>query len=255
MTPKSREDFETVTGGLFDDFDGSIVGAKFGLPTGSYASTSGGTAPGLTLTFNNPDAEKPFDQFFSIGNGWEIVDDGKAVRNINKPESHVFTKSSKAGKITDAALKLVGAGDVEKGQEIFIKRDFYMTEAAFYLGWNAHWNIEESKMTIDKQEKIIKTLTPTIWIGFAGGTTAQAAPAGGAKAAGPIGDAAKMDEELIKLSAGKTERELKQLAINKDNTAKFTSEYKRDIVNGTILKRLETDGKLFKDEKGLYMAV
>lgn len=268
--PKTREDFETINSGLFDDFDGVIIGARFGNPTGKYSENLTGEAePGLYLTFNNPEAEKPVEQFFTIGKGWKIINDGKAVENKVKPELHGFNKSSKAAKIVDHLAKVIGNGDAEKGKEFYIARDFYMTQAEFYLGWNAHWKNEESTMTVDGSEKTIKTLLPTKWYGeVKSGQTAQSTQTqsdtqvppqtGSSTTNAPSGNVATLDEMVIKLTGGKDEKGVKIAALGnkelKEAVAKINPGYMKDLVSGAVLKRLESEGKLFKDDKGLYLA-
>jgi hypothetical protein len=268
---KTREDFETINSGLFDDFDGKTIGSRFGNPTGKYSENLTSEAePGLYLTFENPEAEKPIEQFFTIGKGWKIINDGKAVENIAKPELHGFNKSSKAAKIVDHLAKVIGNGDAEKGKEFYITRDFYMTQAEFYLGWNAHWKNEESKMTVEGSEKIIKTLLPIKWYGeVKSGQTAPPAqqtqsgtqvppPAGSSTSNAPSGNVTTLDEMVIKLTGGKDEKGVKLAALGnkelKEAVAKINPGYMKDLVSGVVLKRLESEGKLFKDDKGLYLA-
>jgi len=262
-----REDFETPEGGLFDDFDGTTINAYFGPAGGKYSQASGSAEPGLFIVFENPEAEKPIEQFFTIGKGWELGPDNTTVVNINKPELTAFGAQSKVGKIVNKVAEHLGGGDIDKGREIFAQKGIPMTNAKFYIGWNAHWKNEESKIKIDGAEKTVKTLLPTAWYGVVAEGAKPAAKATGTPASAPAAgkapevsstDIAALDEIVTKASAGKTERELKT-AILKDTPEnkpiKSNREYQANVVNGTVLKRLEAEGKLFKDEKGIYTAI
>lgn len=251
--PRTKEDFIMPEGGLFDDFDGKVIDAYFGPSTGKYAQASGSAEPGLWLVFENPEADKPFPQFFTIGKGWEIGTSNKEIVNINKPEMELFIRSSKVGKVIDRVAELIGEGDIDKGREYFAKKDMPMINANFYIGWNAHWKNEESEITVEGSKKTVKTLLPNKWYG------AEEVKAGAkAKAPEATADTKALDDLVIKMAAGKTERELKQ-AILKDTpenkSIKDNKVYMTGVVSGIVLKRLETEGKLFKGEGDKFVAI
>lgn len=255
--PKSREDFVT-SAGIFDNFDGVSIEAHFGDPSGDYALSS--SDPGLWIKFNSKDAEKPIEQFYSIGPKWEVKDNGARVENIEKPEAHVFSRSSNAGRLVEEAKAIIGNGDEAKGAQFFIDRDFYMTEAAFYTGWNAHWMRKTfTSQWKDQGTKETKVLCPSKWYGenkVEQSAKAQSAPSSGGGT--QAGDTAALDEALIELANGKVLRDIKSEALKSTSAIRKLagfSEYLKTIVNGKAIERLEADGRLFKGDDEKYVKV
>ena len=93
MCPKKTtlEDFEPDVSGLFDDFDGIIIKAKFGEAPPKYLEKAAGV--GIYLTFDQKftpsdgSGERNVEQFFSIVSPdiWEVKDGGKVV--VNKKDA------------------------------------------------------------------------------------------------------------------------------------------------------------------------
>ena len=268
---KVGEDFELQSGGLFDDFDGKIESAHFGPPTGDYAKASGTTEVGLYLAINNPEAENPIEQFWSIGKGWSVQDDGKSVSNDTKPESHAFIKNSNGGKLVERMIKLLGGGDYDKGVEVVRKRDRYMTEAEFYPGYAFHFKREDVTITIDKSEKHFKVLLPQKLVEMketstSSQSTASKSAAPKTKASKPAepqkesaeGDTVDLDMAVASLASDKLEKDLKREVLKavRDPNSPLKgapATYVKGIVDGSVLKRLEEEGILIKGEEDKYI--
>ena len=243
---KTRDDFIPDVGAFLDNVDGDIVDAEFKIATGDYADKvmMGGEAskPPITvaLTIESPELEKPATQSYSVGSQefWEIQDGGKAIKNIKNPDRHLFRKGSRAWALAEAMMTTIGDGNLEKGQDFFIKRDVYMTEAKFYTGLSFHW-ATQSLDTVGGQKT--NTPLPEKFLG-------EAKPVTKGKAT-PVVDVVE-DEELDALivtnAPDKTDRELKSFAVRNPEIKKNDA-YMKAIVSGKKLKQLEEAGLLTKD--------
>ncbi len=247
---KTREDFELETG-LFDDLDGVIANVFFGPPSGDYSALSGTADAGLYLVIETPDLEKPMEQFYSLGakKAWKVTDNGEAVVSEAKPDSHAFNTSSRGGALVQRMMSLIGNGDMDKGKEFFIARDCYMTQKGFYTGLNFHWKREPLK-TVGGESRDV--LLPNKYLGEVKTAAGAKGPTGTGTTSTPSGDATVLDNIVIGLAEGKTERELKQAAL-KNDALKANSAYMKDLISGAILKKLETDGKLSKGPENKYV--
>lgn len=242
MTPKTRDDFIPEVGGFLDGVSGDIVEATFEIASGEYAdrvmAEGGGKAkPGvmLKLTIESPELERPTEQSFSVGAAdlWEIAGDGKSITNVKNADKHIFRKGSRAWSLVEAMMAAVGEGKLEKGQDFFIGRDTYMTQATFYEGLGFYWEVKQLP-------KVDPTRPPSnvpLPVKFLGKTT------GGTKTAAPEVDTADLDLLVVANATGKTVTELKTWAI-KDPTIKGNATYKAEIVSGKKLKELENAGQL-----------
>ncbi len=248
---KTRDDFMPDAGAFLDNVDGDIIGAEFEIATGDYADKvmMGGTdakqSVGVLLTIESPEMEKPATQFYSIGSAelWEVVDNGKAIRNTKNPDKHSFRKGSIAWTLAEAMFLAAGNGDIGKGQDILgVKRDKYMTEADFYIGTSWHWTAKTVTSNIQGKTVISNPRVPEKFLG-------EAKPSTKSKTAPKIAEAVE-DETLDKLivanAPDKTERELKSFAVRNPDIKKNDA-YMKDIVSGKKLKQLEEAGKLTKN--------
>ena len=245
--PKTREDFQPDVGGFLDDVDGDIVDAEFAIASGDYADKvmmgGAGAKPPVVvkLYIESLELERPATQSYSVGSSelWEIQDNGKSVRNVKNPDKHLFRKGSRAWTLVETMMTTVGDGDLEKGQDFFIKRDMYMTNAKFYTGLSFHWAVQ-SLETVGGG----RTNTP-LPEKFLGETKKG-------KVAAPkveVEDSA-LDAIIIENATDKTERELKSFAVRSPEIKKNDA-YMKAVVSGKKLKQLEEEGKLTKDPETL----
>ena len=241
---KTREDFKPDVGGFLDGVSGDIVDAEFAIASGQYADKvmlgdAGATPPVvLTLTVESPGFEKPINQSFSVGaqDQWEIAADGKSVTNKN-PDKRSFRRGSRAMDLVEAMITAVGDGDVAKGQDFFIKRDHYMTEAGFYIGTSWDW-VRKNMPTVSG------TPTPVpLPVKMLGETIVKGKPA--TKKAEAVEDDA-LDKILTDNASGKKENELKSFAV-RNVEIKKNEVYMRAVVSGKKLKELEDSGSLTMD--------
>ena len=252
--PKSREDFLPDAGGFLDNVDGAIVDAMFAIASGDYADkVMLGKADAkppvvLTLTVESPDLERPANQSYSVGSQdiWDIIDGGKAIVNKKSPDKHTFRKGSRATALVEAMATVLGGGDMEKGQEVFVKRDHYMTEAVFYTGFNFHWASKQLETVGGKKTSVP---LPETYLGAAEPAKGKVTKA----SAGPAVENDELDQILIDNSPGKDDRGLKSFAV-RDASIKADEAYMKAVVSGKKLKELEEAGKLTKDPTtGLYL--
>jgi len=246
---KSREDYLPDLGGFLDGCSGDIIDARFDIASGDYADKvllggDGGKVPVVvTLTVDSPKFEKPVEQSYSVGSQeqWEIAVDGKSITNLKNQDKHTFRDGAIAMYLIKAMAEALGDGDAEKGQDVFVKRDHYMTEAAFYIGFSFDWEVKVITREINKRTITSK---PPLPVKFLGMTSAkgEVKKTGKATVTAPS-DTADLDQILIDNAAGKTDRELKSFAVRqpviKDNDA-----YMKAVVSGKKLKELEDNGKL-----------
>jgi hypothetical protein len=251
VSPKTYEDFE-LESGLPDDFDGAITDAYFGEAPGDYSKKlSPGTSAdaGLYLVITDKDSDvgalKP--QWFTCGSkGWEVKEGGKELVSSKRPDSKNFNMSSSGGILVKAMFETAGNGDLKKGQEFFIKRDRYMTQAEFYIGTNWHW------MRVDRtlpDKTVSKILVPTKFLG-------EVRVSAGGKTVAPVTTVNTEDLDLIVIMAVGAkgtiaEKELKQDCM-KDATLRANSDYMRALISGPKLQELVNSGKLIKSPKGEY---
>ena len=239
---KTREDYELETG-LADDFDGVIIDGFFEVNP-QYSEISGTTDPMLTLAIESPDLEQPAETRYSCGGAkqWQIGRGGQEITSARNPDSHRFNMSSRAGVLVSRLFSLVGNGDKAKGQDFFIARDRYMTEGAFYIGLNCHWKREPLK-TVGGEPRDV--LMPDKYLG-------EVSP--GKKAASTVAEAPTedLDDIVIGLASGKTEREVKMKAMKEDKL-KANEVYMRELISGNKLEQLEDAGKIAKGPDGKFI--
>ena len=226
---KVREEDMQLSSGLQDDFDAVIASVEFGISK-EYALKSGTSDPMLTLTFGSEEAES-FSQSYSIGGArqWQIGKGGKEVISQIQPDAHSWNMNSRAGTLVKRMFQLVGNGDMKKGQQFFLSRDRYMTEADFYIGLKFHWK-REKMQTLGGEERDV--LLPVAWIGEVKTVVKGTVPDTSMK-------------KVIELAIGKTERELKG-AILEDPELSKNLDLLDKIFKENLLQTLETGGKLVK---------
>jgi len=251
---KTKEDFQPDVGAFLDNVDGEIVDAEFDIAGGDYADKvmMGGADVQppvvIKLTIESPELDRPAVQSYSVGSQdiWEIQDNGKTIQNVKNPDRHLFRKGSRAWSLVEAIALALGEGNLEKGQESFIKRDSYMTEAKFYTGLNFHW-IAQSLPTVGGQ----KTNVP-LPEKFLGAVETKARPAAKTKGVVTVEDEG-LDQILIDNASGKDERALKSFAV-RNPEIKANDAYMKAVVSGKKLKELEDAGKLTRDpDAGTYL--
>ena len=242
--PKTREDFMPDVGGFLDNVDGDIVDVSFEVASGDYADKvmmGGADAKPpvvIKLTIESPELERPAVQSYSVGSQelWEIQGDGKSVKNVKNPDKHLFRKGSRAWTLVEAIMTTVGDGDLEKGQDVFIKKDKYMTEASFYTGLSFHWAVK-SLGTVGGGTT--NTPLPEKFLGEV--KKGKAAPAPKVEV-----EDSSLDAIIIENATDKTERELKSFAVRNPEIKKNDA-YMKAVVSGKKLTQLEEEGKLTKD--------
>lgn len=238
----TQDDMELETG-LFGDLDGKITDAKFGPNPRPEYQLAAGVDPGLVLTIDSPDLQEPIEEWYSAGGKkqWQVVSDGKEMVSGADPDLHKFHSNAKAGALVTAMFRVVGDGDLKKGQQFFIKRGFKMTQSGFYAGLNFHWKRIPLSYEIENRTISSQTLLP---VEFLGEGEAKAAPAGA------VAEASELDDVVAEISAGLTERELKRKALGND-TLKANQAYMKELVSGNKIQELINAGKLAKgpDEK------
>jgi len=261
--PKSREDFQPDVGGFLDGVSGEIVDAMFDIASGDYADKvmlGGADAKPpvvLTLTVNSPDRVDPVTQSWSVGSQdiWEIINGGKAIQNIKNPDKHSFRSGSRAMSLVEALMTVAGDGDLEKGQDIIIQRNHYMTEAAFYIGFNVTWATQLLATVQGGTPKPVPLPESLISIASAkaatkpGVKTAVKPAVKAAAAAAPeaeASDTADLDQVLVDNASGKSEKELKSFAV-RNATIKANDVYMKAVVSGKKLRELEAVGTLTMD--------
>lgn len=161
LNPKNASE-----GGFFDDFDGTIVAAKFART--DYAGKRTDKVPVLQLTFKNEDEDdaKPFENSYSLGKAedWAPSEDGKKLlaiggkaMNANTNAMILFKHFETIGvpeEVLDACDENIGA----------------------LVGLKAHWNIVPIKRDIKGEgAKETKVLVPTRLLALPG--EAEEAPA------------------------------------------------------------------------------
>jgi len=243
----TREDFELVSG-LADDFDGTIIDAKF-MGNPEYDAVSGTSDPQVTLTIKADVMDKPFTQQWTCGSAkkWTAMDDGNRVESEATPGLHKFVDSSRAGTLVKRIIKLLGSGDVKKGQDTVIARGFLMTEGGFYKGLSFHWK-RESMETVGKEVKDV--LMPVALI-----SAPKSAPASKAKKEEePTKVNATAIEFIVGKAEGKTARELKAAVVKELD--KNTSGYDgimTGVLSGSLFNEMVTDGLLTVGPDGKYL--
>ena len=248
--PKTAQDYLPDIGGFLDGQDGDITDALFVVASGAYADKSMVSKPGtkpsivLMIKVSSTGADKPVEQSYSVGSQdiWEIVNDGKSIQNTKNPDRHSFRDGSVAYALVKAILTTLGSGDIDKGQLVAAKRDFWMTEAGFYTGLNFAWKNQKLTWVINGVTVESNPPLPDRFLG----ETASAKKAGPAKAAAPAADTSELDAIVIENASGMTESKLKAFAV-KNETIKANGDYLRAIVNGKGLRALEASGLLTMD--------
>jgi len=239
MCPKTVADFEPDVGGLFDDFDGTFIKVKFAEAPVKYSEASESKTPGIGLyltfdqTYEKGGTTLNVEQFYSIGNpdNWEIVKEGSEVVNKKDPDKHAFNKNTNVWALVEKMIEHTGSGDAKKGLDFFIKRDHYMTQAAFYVGLAYHMKQQSVMNPVKKEAHDV--LLPNKFLGEKKVETVS----GGA-------ETSDFDEKLMAFVSGKTTAEVKKGALKE---FKGNSPYIREIVNGTKLADMEAAGLIAKD--------
>lgn len=223
------EDME-LESGLADDVDMSISDSYFGEPPEAYVLKSGSTEPWLYLDLDGSELPQPITQGYSCGTGWEIGKGGKELTSKTNPNKHRFNMNSRAGSLVNRMFETVGQGNKKVGQEFFLARKHYMTEAAFYPGLSFHMKRESLPIPGGGTSD---SMLPSAFLGE-GASVATASTA-----------AAVSDEALVALKAlakGKDETELKQ-AIIKDEVLGKDSALMVEIFNKGLLGKVLTVGE------------
>mgnify|MGYP001599670104 CR=1 FL=1 len=229
MTKTKLEDFSPEIGGLFDDFGGQTVSARFG-PNPRPEYTAGSL--GIILEIDSG-GERPIEQWWSCGDPekWQIARGGQEIINREKPDMHAFHRSSTAWELVKDMAIAIGEGDIAKGLQFFHKRDHWMTEAEMYTALSFHWKQKVMK-TVEGKDRDV--LMPTKFLG---------------EVKGEVGS---LDEILIELAHGKDEKALKSAAVKVD-ALKKGGPYLQAVVSGKKLTELKEAGKLFVGEDGKYI--
>lgn len=215
---------DDVEGGLFDDFKGEILSARYAMYDYPNKEGKPGTEDGqkvlvAKIDINNPDAEKPITQYYSVGvkggfepnpkdGGRTAVSDGTESRGISKQSNFATFRN-----------ELISIGFPVEG---------ITDDLGYFDGLVAHWNQKaqpkRANARPDAKEK--KLLLPTkiydlpgTGTGAGGGTKVKAKAAAGtkAKAAADAGGSAASDDDkqkaiatVVDLLAAK-----KSIALNK----------------------------------------
>ncbi len=241
MVKPTRADME-LGSGLINDVDAAITSVFFGMKE-DYNRVAGTSEPKLIFVLEGEELEEPQDVAYNTGAAkkWEVVKDGQEIISGVNPEIHAFNNKSRAGEVVARMFTLIGGGDKAKGQDFFLARGYYMTQAPFYAGLKFHWKREEM-ITVGGDKKPV--LMPVTYLGEVA-----------SKAKKDVVVPEETITQIIALAEGKTEKELKQ-AIVKDPVLSKVTGLVNQILNKGLLKTLETDGKLTKsaeDATGVYV--
>lgn len=276
---KTREDFMGDKGGFLDGVRGKIVDAIFEIASGDYADrVAAGDEKSkppvvLTLTVESDELEKPAKQGYSVGGQdiWDIQEDGATIVNKKNPEKHIFRDGSTAHTLVESLAIAIGANGraatkeddteklIEEGQKAFIKRDYYVTDRRFFLGWDVTWATKLIERTIGDKNVKSRPPVPVIFHGVAdakaGATgTKKSAPAAAKQEELDPNDA-ELDQLLIDHVAetpGLDARALKSWAVRQP-AIKANTDYMNKITSGVKTKQLEDTEKLIKDADGKYL--
>lgn len=100
----SKSDEFALSSGLpWADTVVTITAAEFGY----NPNIGGGTVVCANLTATNEDGDES-EQSFSVGEGWEIVDNGKRIQADNGSETKKISKNSNYGRLIASAVQAVG---------------------------------------------------------------------------------------------------------------------------------------------------
>lgn len=239
--PEPSMDDMQLTTGLADDFDGTIVDAKFDVNP-DYERVAGAADPMLILTLECPEFGEPVTQGWSTGGApkWEIGRGGLEITSSVNPDLRRFNMNTRAGELVKRMFKLVGQGNEKAGQEVFLVKKHYMTEAEFYSGLSFHWKREPMR-TVSGEARDV--LMPNTYLGESAGS--------GAKASAPTAVAEGDIDRLIAVAIGKDEMEVKQASL-KDEVLSKNSALMHEVFNKGLLGTLVKDGKLKVGDDGKY---
>jgi hypothetical protein len=242
---KSYADYE-LESGFFERGRAVIVDAKFEPTPNSKYAEMGGDAVGLTLVLQTEDGET-VNQWYSAGGnkGWIASPDKSSITSEINPESHRYNKNSKAGILVGEMIKAVGKGNEKAGVKFFIDKDVLMTEAAFFKGLDFNWEPLKRSYEIDGRKIDSSVIVPIEFLGEASGTTTETK-------ASTAAQNTELDDMIIELAVGKSDRELKSAAI-KVPEIKADKTYMDAIVDGSKLTELVNAGKLEKAPNGKYI--
>ena len=240
----TREDYAPEQG-LFDDGEATITGAFFGVNE-DYKAKSGITDDMLQIILEDDLLEKPVYNTFSLGGAmqWKASGDGTEVESGKKPGAHAFMRNARAYSLVEAMFKTVGGGNLEKGQDEFIKRGYFMSQSGFYIGFKAHWNRVKLPLVTGGESEV---LLPSRFIAFVEFTKNQVK-----KVDAPEASLDGAIEMLLALAPGKDERELKK-AIMADAGLKANIGLTAAVFNKGMLKDLVSKGKLSVGPDGKYI--
>lgn len=242
----TRDDFTLDETGGFDDFAGPITDAYFEEMSGDYtaAMKEGGKAIGLTCLVNAPNFQRPVKLgSFSAGSAdkWDISKGGKEL--VCLKGKAVFHSRANAGIFVRELLLLAGQGNMEKGQDEFIKRGYPMTKANFYIGLDSRWLRKQFPNPVDPA-KTISVQVPTDYLKFGAGAPKPEEKTKGLEEA--VAD-------IIILSFGKDVTELKSAIVDNEKL-RANSDLMVAVFNKGLLDELEKQGKLKKGADGKYVA-
>lgn len=276
MTQSKRttsEDFQPDIGGLFDDFESPALSAYFGPnPEPKYQAKliAGGKTPnsiGIILEMDSG-GEKPITQWYSCGavDQWNIVRNGQELVNIKDPNKHRFHQKSSAWSLVEQMMKVLGGGDLTKGQEVVAARGLYMTEAEFYTKDVFHWN--QLPVSNPVSGEAATRLLPSAYVGEASAQPAPVAaptatvppPAAAQAPTPPVADTGALDvaiTEIVAANSGQLDDKGLKQAVIKD--ARFNTEgakdYTRNIITGTGIANLEAKELLTRDANGKFVHI
>lgn len=230
-----RKSWETESG-LPDDFEGTVVAAKFDTPA-DYVQ---GTMIVLVLAIDTP--LRQMQQYVSIGAGFSIQDDG---RRVVHEEGKGFQQNSYYGRIIERCAKDLGMMDLLQGRG----ED---TDAQVWVGLRFHWKREKHEFGSGLEER--EHLMPVAFLGEVEISEAQAAGAasGTGEEAAPAGSAD--EKKAAKKAEVKAKSDLKDIAIEADDVATFQDKA-MDVepLPADLLDRVLDDaeaGKLYEELRG-----
>lgn len=160
LNPKSF-----VEGGIFDDFDGTIVGIKFDRT--DYAGTRQDKVPALVVTYRNDDEEgsKPFTNHYGVGaaEDWAPSPDGETLLPLG---GKAGLKDSCNTAIYTKHLEVVGVPE-ELLEAASVK-------ISALIGLKAHWQNITREFNFKEGNKTSKVLVATRLIALPGEAAAEA---------------------------------------------------------------------------------
>ena len=195
-----------TSSGLLEKCTGTIAEAWFGK--NEQAEGPGADRIYLFWRLINLDSEEDYDEWvarLSIGNGWEVVDEGKRVVREdggNKP----FNNSTDYGKVINRVLGSAGGKEGKAFAPNFdgafdvLKSKGTQYQAEVWVGMRFEFDTEQFSSTIQGEDVSWARLLPQRFVGTADGGTKGASSSATATSPSPTGQSNGLEATLTALA-------------------------------------------------------